>query len=136
MANATTAPADKIKMTDLSSFFTRDRAEKGAEMKLVAPTGDYIRDEDGVYWTLTVAGTDSAKFKNAVKEAQSERGRRDDDGVEGTAALVLGWNRMILNGEDLPFTPENVKRVLTDYPFIREQVIAFAANRANFLPKA
>lgn len=130
------ATAEKIKLNDLSSFFTRDRAETGVEMKLVSPGGEYIRDEDGVYWTMTVAGTDSARFKNALKEVQSERGRRDDDGVEGTSALVLGWNRMILNGEDLPFNKDNVKKVLTDYPFIKEQVIAFAANRANFLPKA
>nr|WP_019365252.1 hypothetical protein [Pseudomonas luteola] len=136
MANATTAPAEKIKMNDLANFFTRDRAEQGAEMKLVSITGEYICDADGVCWTLTVAGTDSARFKNAVKEAQSERGRRDDDGVEGTAALILGWNRMILNGEELPFSKENVKRVLADFPFVKEQVINFAANRANFLPKA
>lgn len=121
---------------DLAQFFTRDRAESGTEMKLVTPSGEYIRDEDGTYWTLTVAGTDSTHFKNAVKAAQNERGRRDDDGVEGAASLVLGWNRMVLNGENLPFSKDNVRKVLSDYPFIREQVMNFAADRRNFLPAA
>lgn len=122
---------------DLADLFTRNTAESGVEMKLLHPgTGEVMKNEDGKDWVINVAGTDSDRWKSAVRATARKRGRNDDDVSETLAALVVGWKNLILNKEPLKFTPQAAIKLLNDYPWIRDQVNTFASDRANFLPKA
>jgi len=122
---------------DLADLFTRNTAETGVEMKLLHPaTGEVMKNEDGKEWVINVAGTDSDRWKSAVRATARKRGRNDDDVSETLAALVVGWKNLILNKEPLKFTPQAAIKLLNDYPWIRDQVNTFASDRANFLPKA
>lgn len=122
---------------DLADLFTRNTAETGVEMKLLHPgTGEVIKNDDGKEWVLTVAGTDSDRWKATLRTAARKRGQSTDDGIETLSSLVIGWKHLVLNKEALKFTPQAAIKLLTDYPWIRDQVNAFASERANFLPKA
>lgn len=122
---------------DLADLFTRGTAESGVEMKLLHPaTGEVIKNEDGKEWVVTVAGTDSDRWKSTIRAAARKRGQSSDDGIETMSSLVVGWKNLVLNKETLKFTPQAAIKLLTDYPWIRDQVNAFASERANFLPKA
>lgn len=122
---------------DLADLFTRSTAETGVEMKLLHPgTGEVIKNEDGKEWVVTVAGTDSDRWKATIRTAARKRGQSSDDGIETMSSLVIGWKNLVLNKEPLKFTPQAAIKLLTDYPWIRDQVNSFASERANFLPKA
>jgi hypothetical protein len=85
---------------------------------------------------LTVAGTDSDRWKATIRTAARKRGQSSDDGIETMSSLVIGWKNLVLNKEPLKFTLQAAIKLLTDYPWIRDQVNSFASERANFLPKA
>lgn len=122
---------------DLADLFTRSTAETGVEMKLLHPgTGEVIKNDDGKEWVVTVAGTDSDRWKATIRTAARKRGQSSDDGIETMSSLVIGWKNLVLNKEPLKFTPQSAIKLLTDYPWIRDQVNSFASERANFLPKA
>lgn len=122
---------------DLADLFTRSTAETGVEMKLLHPgTGEVIKNDDGKEWVVTVAGTDSDRWKATIRTAARKRGQSSDDGIETMSSLVIGWKNLVLNKEPLKFTPQAAIKLLTDYPWIRDQVNSFASERANFLPKA
>jgi len=122
---------------DLADLFTRSTAETGVEMKLLHPgTGEVIKNDDGKEWVVTVAGTDSDRWKATIRTAARKRGQSSDDGIETMSSLVVGWKNLVLNKEPLKFTPQAAIKLLTDYPWIRDQVNSFASERANFLPKA
>jgi hypothetical protein len=122
---------------DLADLFTRSTAETGVEMKLLHPgTGEVIKNDDGKDWVVTVAGTDSDRWKATIRTAARKRGQSSDDGIETMSSLVIGWKNLVLNKEPLKFTPQAAIKLLTDYPWIRDQVNSFASERANFLPKA
>jgi|SRR5471030_37307 len=122
---------------DLADLFTRSTAEAGVEMKLLHPaTGEVIKNEDGKEWVVTVAGTDSDRWKASIRASARKRGRNEDDVSETLASLIVGWKNLVLNKETLKFTPQAAIKLLTDYPWIRDQVNTFASERANFLPKA
>ena len=122
---------------DLADLFTRSTAETGVEMKLLHPgTGEVIKNDDGKEWVMTVAGTDSDRWKATIRTAARKRGQSSDDGIETMSSLVIGWKNLVLNKEPLKFTPQAAIKLLTDYPWIRDQVNSFASERANFLPKA
>lgn len=55
--------------------------------------------------------------------------------INALARVVLGWN-LTEGGEPLPFTHRNVVRVLTNVPWIHEQVDAFADDRSTFRESA
>jgi len=122
---------------DLADLFTRSTAETGVEMKLLHPgTGEVIKNDDGKEWVVTVAGTDSDRWKATIRTAARKRGQSSDDGIETMSSLVIGWKNLVLNKEPLKFTPQAAIKLLTDYPWIRDQVNSFASERAIFLPKA
>lgn len=59
--------------------------------------------------------------------------RMNEEAINLAVAITVGWNGLEENGQPIPFTSENVHRVYTQFPFIREQVDEFVADRRNFI---
>lgn len=130
-------------MTDLSNYDTSKGAAAGAAMVLYAPDG---KPTD---ITFTLRGTDSPAYQQARREQadarmeeMSRRGLRgvqlrdvEDGALELLAAVTVGWtDTLLVDGEAYPFNRDNAIKLYKRFPWIREQVEAFIANRANFLP--
>jgi hypothetical protein len=131
---------------DLSSFDVRPRAEEGAEMPLLDPSGNVTKV------VFRVRGIDSMAYQEKLK-AQLRRRKEilprkpseaelNAETIELYATLVCAWSvdgkpaaLIFEKGEAaMECTPANVARVLEQHSWIFEQVIEFAGKRANFLP--
>lgn len=106
--------------------------------------------------TITVCGTDSETYKRIQRKQmnrrleQSQRSRNNKvvmtaEEIEAEAMDVLiGCTKAWATGsrpeiefakdEWLPCTPENVRRMYEDLPWMKEQVDQEIADRSNFLP--
>jgi hypothetical protein len=60
---------------------------------------------------------------------------QDESGLNLLVACTLAWEGVIVEGVDLPCTPDNVKMVYRRFPWLQEQVTAFIGDRANFLSR-
>lgn len=121
---------------DLATLDTQASSEAGAELELAHPaTGEEL----GIF--ITLAGADSSQWRRAVADVANRRGRKkvtaEDarrDGIEIIARCTLSWRNVRVDGEDLPCTLENAKKLYTRFNWMREQADAFCSDRANFLP--
>jgi hypothetical protein len=129
--------------TEINAFFTREKANKGLPMPLKFPDGT----DSGK--TLHVLGVDSDTFRAAsarksrrLLEVSAELESKKDANtterleeemekanVELLASVVTGWDL------DTPFTPENVRKLLTESRTVMQQVDLFAGDRASFFGK-
>lgn len=135
---------------DLSSLDSTVAAEEGAELQLRSPVDDSIlRDEktkDPV--TITLFGTDSKEYMKVTHSIQNRRlGKRLGKGgrakltaeefeVEALELLVAStkaWKHIVVDGQELDCSEKNVRMVYQRFPWIREQVDEFIADRSNFL---
>lgn len=98
--------------------------------------------------TVTVASMDSERARAVEKTQRNARiqkltrgGRRnaaltadelEKDGLDLLVHCTVSWDGVTENGQALECTPENVRRVYTSYPWLREQVDQAVADRANF----
>lgn len=134
---------------DLSKYSV-DPDNQTAKMVLVHPeTFAPIEGEEGNQTTITLHGPDSTaqkevtrKFQNkALKDGVKRKKlnisaeQMDAQALALTVAATADWENIELEGETLECTPENAKKLYKDYPWIREQVEEFMADRANFLGK-
>jgi hypothetical protein len=113
-----------------------EHQDRGAELVIHHPvTGDPMPD-----LVFIIAGPDSDVQRRARLKLQDEllayrdRPPAEDQerlSIEHLARCVVKW-RVKQDGEALPFTFTNVVRVLTKFPFVREQVEAFAASRTAY----
>lgn len=96
--------------------------------------------------TLMLIGMDSADVQQKRKALGDRRvnalGQRkmmisaddlENDNMELLTACTKEWKHIVYNQKELPCTPENVKLIYTECPWIREQAEMFVNNRANFL---
>jgi hypothetical protein len=130
---------------DLSALDTRKAADEGAKLQLRHPVEDSpLTKDDGSPITITLVGSDSATFKRAMQVQADRRlksnNRRsismqsiEDDAIDLLSAATIGWDGIVVDGEELPFSNENAKALYERFPWIREQVNAFIGERANFL---
>lgn len=111
-------------------------------------TGEAILKEDGSPVTITVHGSDSARYKQAVHEHANERIQRLQRGgvqapsaeqqeareVDTVVRCTETWDGFYdENGDPLKCTHENVRGLYQYDPAIYEQVYAAIHNRKNFL---
>lgn len=75
----------------------------------------------------------SAKARQKVFELSLEEA--EEMGIKTAAIRVISWTGLTENGKDVPCTEDEVIRILTAYPFIKEQVMAESDNVANFRPE-
>ena len=126
---------------DLKQFDVAATAEKGVYLVLEHPvTGEELDAK------IKLIGRDSSRFRNkmrdiAQKAAAAGKKRKtvdlekaDREGAELLAACTLGWVGIEEEGKPVPFSEAEAVRLYTDYRWIREQVDAFIADRANFFP--
>ncbi len=130
---------------DLSALDTRKAADEGAKLHLRHPVEDTpLTKDDGSPITITLVGSDSATFKRAMQVQADRRlksnNRRaismqsiEDDAVDLLSAATVGWDGIVVDGKELPFSNENAKTLYERFPWIREQVNSFIGERANFL---
>jgi hypothetical protein len=126
-------------MSSFSKHFTRTHANAGAKLVLRDPKGVDTGD-----W-LIVLGADSDAFQKAkrrnirnlqsimaqgdkqTKDTEAFQKIQDDNILDLQVSLVSGWSFE----EDC--TPENVKKLFQEAPYIADLVDTFAMDRANFL---
>lgn len=134
---------------DLSALDTISACNKPFEFELVHPVN---RTGLGIFWS--VVGKDSDVYRARIRGLADENLRRSNAGlppmdntlskleaknVDTLAAASTGWRSegkpgvVVWKGEELSFTPENVKRVLTELPAAREQVQEKVNDLGNWL---
>ncbi len=123
-------------------------AEAGYTFTLCLPDGSETDAK------LKVIGVNSPAVKNYSRrmyqefktreQAAKRRGREADElsleeaeelAVNSAAVRLIGWEGLEENGKPIPFNKEEVVRVLTQYPFIRENVMKESDEILNFRPK-
>lgn len=129
------------KVVDIGDIDTVAACNKGSEIELKHPG---TKEPIGVFWGIL--GIDSDAMQDYLKEKVNENRHKEfmarkrgqqipvskvEDDEKQTIEMLLvvstGWrsgNEKILrfNGEDLPFTIPNAKRVLTERKWIRTQI--------------
>lgn len=132
---------------DISNFDVNAAANRGAKLEIKAPDGSMLMQADGkTPVTITLLGMDSDKFterKNATINKRIQQGARlkitaqsaQDDGNRTLAACTVAWDGIVLDGETLECTFDNAVKLYSDkrFPWLREQVDEFIAERENFL---
>jgi hypothetical protein len=132
---------------DLSSL---DTATNSAVMEVRHPvTGEPLLTEDDQPITITLLSADSDEYETAMHDAQrsAARAAAQTDGIADPAGTtrraiavlvrcIVGWENIIVDGEELSFSRSNAGTLMTKVRFIREQVSKFISNRANFLEDA
>ncbi len=116
-----------------------DREEEGTEVEVRDVAGEV---EAGV--TITVVGTYSTTYRKAQSQNRDkflkQRGKIDSDmiekqSVETTARCIKAWKGFTSNGQDFPYTKDNAVLLLTNAPWIREQVEEAMNDHAAYFPK-
>tara|TARA_R100000951_G_scaffold114960_1_gene121512 strand:+ start:5598 stop:6011 length:414 start_codon:yes stop_codon:yes gene_type:complete len=129
---------------DLSSL---DTATNTAVMEVRHPvTGEPLLTDDDLPISITLLSSDSDEYETAMHDAQrsAARAAAQTDGIADPAGTtrraiavlvrcIVGWENIIVDGEDLSYSRSNAGTLLTKVRFIREQVSKFVANRANYL---
>jgi len=135
---------------DFASIDTKKLSESGVQLSLLKLDGKPLTDRDGNPVRVTLLGPDSAKYRALTRENIRRRLEKralgtvasdvDIDEVERETMEILtvctvAWEGVNTpQGEPIPCTPENVRKLYEAYPVIREQVDGFVGNRANFIP--
>lgn len=121
---------------DLAHLDTVARCDQGAELELLHPaTGKPL----GVY--LTLAGVDSGAHRQALASLAEQRLKRramspDDlrgEDVEIVARCTLAWRGVCINGREVAHSLEAARDLYGRFPWIREQAVAFIADRGQYL---
>ena len=133
---------------DLSALDTKAVANQGAQLHLKGPDGTPLFQGEGDQKkpiTLTLIGKDSDEFQMAsnalanrrIQDAQRKKTALieeiERDAIRVLASCTKAWDGIVLDGEELAHSFENVVKLYTRFPWIREQVDEFIAERANFL---
>lgn len=141
-------------MLDLKNLDIKAKADKGARLYFMHPvnTGEQL----DIF--MDVLGRDSSIYKNLQKEKQlkimnnkiankkeltmEDLDSAEEDDIEMLASIVLGLGDkddgkevdfILVDEKKLKFSKKNVVKILTQFPFIKEQLQKFVWDRANFL---
>jgi hypothetical protein len=133
--------SEPVASFDLNSLSDLTAAqEAGTEVQITHPgTGEPL----GI--VMQVAGPDSKRQKAATSMIISERtelrlrkisgSRLEEEANRVAAASIISWSGVIENGKEIEYSPSVALGLLTRYPFIREQIVSYSGDRANFLKK-
>lgn len=133
---------------DFSKLDTAEIANEGAVMHVHGPDGRPVYQEDAEGKpteepvTISLLGDDSdvlVKFDRASVNANLRGGQTitaeiaEAKSVNRLARATVGWSGVDLDGESLPFTEENAKKLYKRFRWLRQQAIQFISDRANFM---
>lgn len=132
---------------DIANLDTMSAAEAGAKMTVRHPvTDEPLLDDGGNEMWILVAGRDAMRVKRAENAAANaalanmQKGRGKGLTVEVSqrnimeilVAATLDWS-IILDKQTPECTPEKVREVYGRFPWLRDQVDEFCADRSNFV---
>lgn len=123
------------------------RAKDESTLYIKNPSnGKVVKNDDGTDMEVTVFGEYSDEWRNALYERTKNRIEKsketgqtsmsfeemEEENFEMTCLCTKSWN---LTDKDGPvdLTPENVRRIYTEYPWVYQQVRAHMENSSNFL---
>jgi hypothetical protein len=131
-----------VKIQDFSKS-----AEVGYEFELKLPTGA------GSEAYLTVIGAQSPTVKQYAKRKFQEYQQRqqiakrkgkeeeisldeaEELAVEGALVRLVGWRGITEEGKEVKFSKDKAREILTQHPWIREQIMEESDFVGNFVPK-
>lgn len=137
---------------DLNDLDTTAACDAGAEIELVHPV---TRTPLGIFWSIL--GRDSTVFKDKIRQtvnedlrksaANKKRNRPDEvmtvergeeRALDLLATCSTGWRtgdepHLVFQGEKLPFSYGNAKKVLGSLTWIKDQVDEGMADLENFM---
>ena len=111
-------------------------------------TGKDLLNADKSPMTVTIHGPYSERYKSVLREQQQRRmtdmtraGARANLTPEEVEALsqelmhrcIEDWSITLEGDEKLPFSPEAVEPVMTEFPWVKDQISAAMGNVADFL---
>jgi hypothetical protein len=114
------------------SLYTLEAHNNGAWMKVK----DKARKDTGC--KLLVAGVDSDVFRDAKREASrlaivaSSKGERFDAQKYIATECVIDWEGFDIDGDELEFSKERVSNLLTNAPYLIDDVDRFLSDIGNF----
>lgn len=118
---------------DITSLFTVEKHEAGAELQVVSPlTGEPTE------FYIKLAGVDSLRFRNARDEISKKmveamrEGDEYESGVELLVAATIDWRGLENDGKDMKFSEKRARELYTASPGIAEQADRFIGNRKNY----
>lgn len=120
---------------DLTILDVGAAAEKGAVLTLKHPfTGEPLDAR------VHVLGRDARAVRAAMQDLDrrataGERLSEEQRSVELLCVVITGWEKIEFDGAPLDFSPENVRKLVTDQrtSWIGEQVAPFVLSRRNFV---
>jgi hypothetical protein len=130
---------------DLAQLDTRKGAEQGFELQLTHPqTGLPLAGR------ITLLGQDASAWQEKQAELIQRRVNRlqrnkkntasvgdlENDSIELLVAVTVGWSGIAFEGQPFAWSPENAKKLYTDFAWIREQAYEAVNDRGNFLPRS
>jgi hypothetical protein len=124
-------------------------AESGYTFKMVTPDGEIQEAK------LTVRGAHSEKVRTFQRSVQNQwqardaaakrRGKDkadeltpeeyDDLGIRSACARLIGWEGFTEDGKEVVYSEDEAKRLMTAYPFLRDQVVKESEEAVNFRVK-
>ena len=132
---------------DLASIDTIAACNKPHEVEIVHPV---TKEKTGAF--ISIVGKDSDQYRAAIKAIADQSLRRDADlarrgkndtpsidrmerqNINALVAATVGWRNVGLDGAELPFTPENARKVYERILPVREQVQEALNDLENFMP--
>ncbi len=118
-------------------------ADDGAVLNIAHPETEEVIEG----MTITLLGQDSkvyrkiqlAKQQTALNRISKGKKAVDfdaeklaEDSIDDLVKLTVSWTGFTLDGDKLECTPDNVRKVYSEWVWIKEQVAEFVAERANF----
>lgn len=137
----------------LDGLDTVTQAESGVPMTVLKAdgSGDPVLMVGGKALVLTLLGSDSKRYRQAVRQttdrrlarAQQSRNRRlsgaeeldiaDQETLDLIVACTVGWNLVDRENNNVAFNDANVRDFYRRFPAARDQADSFIGSRANFL---
>ena len=134
--------SSKLHLNDLASLDIVSFANQGAWLTLTHPqTGLPLVDTDGNEWQMLLAGKDSGLYRRASSEAIQKRLAEgikltpeyvENEQIQVLIICVLDWKNFVYEGKPFPFNADNVKQIVAQFPWIREQMDAFISSRESY----
>ena len=110
-----------------------DITKDAVEMEVLDLNGNPLTDDIAQKPFISIYGTDSDVFREAIKELADEE---DDKSIKLLSKVIAGWKN--IKGDDnmpLEFNQNNALALLKRYPALATQIDVFLGKRANFLKK-
>jgi hypothetical protein len=130
-------------MLDLKKYDTRPASEEGRWLTLKDPeTGDdlpariRLKSTDSQAWKDTQLAQRRARLELFDKSGTTrvDPTVADAEDLERLVAVTVEWEGLAQGEEPWPCTPANAREFYTGWPAFKPQIVAYIAQRANFLP--